>query len=165
MNERPNKAPEPTITAVTPRAPSSTSRASGDRGSSLTFGANPSIRLSGMHSRRTELSAVRSEVRDSSKAASPRRKGCLLRGPQVWVSWNRQVSAAAATLHEVFEPARSIRSRWSLPSSVLPIHWFPDTLSPCRLSSVRLQNPYRRTRRQSQRPQPSCLVLAHPPSK
>jgi hypothetical protein len=34
----PNKAPEPTITAVTIRAPSSTARASRDRGSSLTFG-------------------------------------------------------------------------------------------------------------------------------
>jgi len=34
----PNKAPEPTIAAVTIRAPSSTARASGDRGSSLTFG-------------------------------------------------------------------------------------------------------------------------------
>jgi hypothetical protein len=34
----PNKAPEPTTTAVTIRAPSSTARASRDRGSSLTFG-------------------------------------------------------------------------------------------------------------------------------
>lgn len=33
----PNKAPEPTITAVTFRAPSSTARASRDRGSSLTL--------------------------------------------------------------------------------------------------------------------------------
>jgi ubiquinone/menaquinone biosynthesis C-methylase UbiE len=41
----PNKAPEPTITAVTTRAPSSTARASRDRGSSLTFGKNMSHRI------------------------------------------------------------------------------------------------------------------------
>jgi hypothetical protein len=35
--QKPNKAPEPTITAVTIRAPSSTARASCDRGSSLTL--------------------------------------------------------------------------------------------------------------------------------
>jgi len=36
--KKPNKAPEPTPMSVTPRAPSSTSRASHGRGSSLTFG-------------------------------------------------------------------------------------------------------------------------------
>jgi hypothetical protein len=37
-DETANKAPEPTITAVTIRAPSSTARARRDRGSSLTLG-------------------------------------------------------------------------------------------------------------------------------
>src|SRR5215207_5766014 len=38
MPQKPNKAPEPTTRAVTSRAPSSTSRASPGRGSSLTLG-------------------------------------------------------------------------------------------------------------------------------
>src|SRR3954466_7305465 len=38
MSQKPNKAPEPTTMAVTPRAPSSTRRASHGRGSSLTLG-------------------------------------------------------------------------------------------------------------------------------
>ncbi len=41
VSNRPNKAPEPTTTAVTIRAPSSTARASRGRGSSLTFGKTP----------------------------------------------------------------------------------------------------------------------------
>jgi hypothetical protein len=45
LRQKPNKAPEPTTMAVTPRAPSSTSRASHGRGSSLTFGKNPRMKI------------------------------------------------------------------------------------------------------------------------